>query len=756
MTTPKVGFDDPLEKFSSSNAFRIPNSSVTMLLSSYCILAFIVMMLDVHRVCGIAIVCPCGCRCKSSRIDCSQTLCRLTPPSRFSERTTHLDLSENNLEFIPENVIIKNNKLRLLSENRIENLTTNEFSSLSGVVSVNLRRNGIVHLPDTHYIVTTIHHIKTLDLSENLIEVLEAYTFAAFPTLTNLNLSYNNLFAIHRDAFIELLEMPSALFRYLRGNQLMQIESLTFRPLTGLVNLDLSHCLITTFGDGTFLDVNKLKTLNLTHNRIEKIGGWLFGLNSLLTIDLSYNNIEELDDGEASMWTLVTTLEWVSLAHNRVPYVPTTFKILKRLKYLYLNHNQIRSVAGDAFLGLNQLLRLDLSGNLLNEFFENGEAFDGSKLSLKELAIAANDISVVSVRMFEHIGRIETLDVDQNPISVIEENAFEGHDLRNLSNKKRSFKKSVGLQLNLKQKSAKLLIINTSSMVCDCNIKWFHEWIRLSNISQAAIRIKCSYPKKNNGTDLFDLKDSFLTCDSPYVNNFPPHPQLLDHSETLIKTTVGETQKLTCNVTGATPLNIEWNVYHNGQKSLASQSVENFYADIHSLTHSRTLELQNDFIRTYLYSELILKNVSVDDEGEYRCSARNSYGAVHSPRIKFATVEEPVLVVLPENVTADIGSTVTFRCAARGRPLPVLKWQKQGGTMYAAEEKRLHVKPDEDSFYITEVKKTDEGLYKCVAENFLGRAEASALLIVRGKSINFDVRSGFIHRTYYYMHQFGV
>lgn len=73
-----------------------------------------------------------------------------------------------------------------------------------------------------------------------------------------------------------------------------------------------------------------------------------------------------------------------------------------------------------------------MSGNLLNEFFENGEAFDGSKLSLKELAIAANDISVVSVRMFEHIGRIETLDVDQNPISVIEENAFEGHDLRNL------------------------------------------------------------------------------------------------------------------------------------------------------------------------------------------------------------------------------------------------------------------------------------------------------------------------------------
>lgn len=70
------------------------------------------------------------------------------------------------------------------------------------------------------------------------------------------------------------------------------------------------------------------------------------------------------------------------------------------------------------------------------------------------------------------------------------------------------------------------------------------------------------------------------STDSPYVNNFPPHPQLLDHSETLIKTTVGETQKLTCNVTGATPLNIEWNVYHNGQKSLASQSVENFYADI--------------------------------------------------------------------------------------------------------------------------------------------------------------------------------
>lgn len=68
------------------------------------------------------------------------------------------------------------------------------------------------------------------------------------------------------------------------------------------------------------------------------------------------------------------------------------------------------------------------------------------------------------------------------------------------------------------------------------------------------------------------------------------------------------------------------------QTSLVYIAISTFYFTKHSLTHSRTLELQNDFIRTYLYSELILKNVSVDDEGEYRCSARNSYGAVHSPR----------------------------------------------------------------------------------------------------------------------------
>lgn len=52
-------------------------------------------------------------------------------------------------------------------------------------------------------------HLFFRDLSENLIEVLEAYTFAAFPTLTNLNLSYNNLFAIHRDAFIGLTNLKN-------------------------------------------------------------------------------------------------------------------------------------------------------------------------------------------------------------------------------------------------------------------------------------------------------------------------------------------------------------------------------------------------------------------------------------------------------------------------------------------------------------------------------------------------------------------
>lgn len=75
-----------------------------------------------------------------------------------------------------------------------------------------------------------------------------------------------------------------------------------------------------------------------------------------------------------------------------------------------------------------------------------------------------------------------------------------------------------------------------------------------------------------------------------------------------------------------------------------------------------------------------------------------------------------------------------MECAAEGHPTPQIAWQKDGGTDFpAARERRMHVMPDDDVFFITDVKIEDMGVYSCTAQNSAGSVLANATLTVLGK-----------------------
>lgn len=66
--------------------------------------------------------------------------------------------------------------------------------------------------------------------------------------------------------------------------------------------------------------------------------------------------------------------------------------------------------------------------------------------------------------------------------------------------------------------------------------------------------------------------------------------------------------------------------------------------------------------------------------------------------------------------------------------MPQIAWQKDGGTDFpAARERRMHVMPDDDVFFITDVKIEDMGVYSCTAQNSAGSVLANATLTVLGK-----------------------
>lgn len=93
----------------------------------------------------------------------------------------------------------------------------------------------------------------------------------------------------------------------------------------------------------------------------------------------------------------------------------------------------------------------------------------------------------------------------------------------------------------------------------------------------------------------------------------------------------------------------------------------------------------------------------------------------------------------PGNITVKTTNTARLECAARGQPTPEIAWQKDGGNDFpAARERRMHVMPTDDVFFILNVKTVDMGTYSCTAQNQAGMIIANASLTVEGQSVCID------------------
>lgn len=96
----------------------------------------------------------------------------------------------------------------------------------------------------------------------------------------------------------------------------------------------------------------------------------------------------------------------------------------------------------------------------------------------------------------------------------------------------------------------------------------------------------------------------------------------------------------------------------------------------------------------------------------------------------------PSFVKIPRDITIRTGTKARLECAAEGHPTPQVAWQKDGGTDFpAARERRMRVMPDDDVFFIMDVKPEDMGVYSCTAKNTAGMISANVTLTVLGKVI---------------------
>ncbi|XP_073929011.1 roundabout homolog 2 isoform X13 [Castor canadensis] len=129
--------------------------------------------------------------------------------------------------------------------------------------------------------------------------------------------------------------------------------------------------------------------------------------------------------------------------------------------------------------------------------------------------------------------------------------------------------------------------------------------------------------------------------------------------------------------------------------------------------------------------KLMISNTRKSDAGMYTCVGTNMVGERDSDPAELTVFERPTFLRRPINQVVLEEEVVEFRCQVQGDPQPTVRWKKDETDLPRG---RYDIKDD----YTLRIKKamsTDEGTYLCIAENRVGKVEASATLTVRARPV---------------------
>lgn len=157
------------------------------------------------------------------------------------------------------------------------------------------------------------------------------------PETQVLNMSGNNLQILPRETFlrVNLLNLQKV---YLKSCRIGQIDDHAFRGLTNLVELDLSHNLLTSVPSTTFKEIRFLRYISLANNPIQKVEANAFRtVPTMGKIDLSNCEIKSI---APNAFEKLDMLELLKLNGNRLTgLLPRTVETMSKLHGVELHDN---------------------------------------------------------------------------------------------------------------------------------------------------------------------------------------------------------------------------------------------------------------------------------------------------------------------------------------------------------------------------------------------------------------------------------
>ena len=260
-----------------------------------------------------------------------------------------LDLSSNQISDFNSLMNELNNnfqelKILNLSQNLMSIINQRQFDGLVDLIVLDLSYNEIFYFTEDAF--NGLNNLIELNLKKNQINEIEAHNFDNLPNLKTINLDFNKLKRIRYEVFNSLINIENISIQF---NLIEIIDDDSFKELLNLKNLLLNNNKIKEF-NLSLLDGLALDNLNLSYNKLKEFDPEFF--YHLINLDLSNNLIERI-------------LNFSTIIKD---FAAGKQKILQKLQTLNLNNNNFSSLNDTAFPFVKTAVSLTISNNSLKEF----------------------------------------------------------------------------------------------------------------------------------------------------------------------------------------------------------------------------------------------------------------------------------------------------------------------------------------------------------------------------------------------------
>ncbi|KAK3849967.1 hypothetical protein Pcinc_043303 [Petrolisthes cinctipes] len=333
-----------------------------------------------------------------------------------------------------------------LDRNNISHITNGVFGDLSFVRQLHLEHNQIREIQDNAF--GNMTDLRKLFLSYNFLESVGQHTFQGLSSIKELYLDHNSMKEIYPNAFqsmkaLEILDMSS--------NELSSIKRDLFQSELPIWQLDIDNAHIREIEEGSFEALINLETLSLRGNNLRRLQQDFLKLTQLRNLYVSGNSFLSLD---ANSLTGLPNLETLELNNCDIDNIPDNFfDSSMSLWFLSIAGNKLTYLKPAAFVGLNDLTKLDLSSNSLGlnscravltttklEYLSisDNPTRDlcpglGELKRLRELHASNIHMTEVQPAIMEELRRLEVLDVSGNLVTEFPIGSFLGSSLKRLN-----------------------------------------------------------------------------------------------------------------------------------------------------------------------------------------------------------------------------------------------------------------------------------------------------------------------------------